>query len=326
MLKCFTMKHAPHLTIVTPVYHARASLVSLYERIKLAVESSITKEFELIMVDDASPDLSWEIIEKLVEQDPRVKGIQLTRNFGQYYALTAGLDQARGEWVVILDCDLQDRPEEIPNLYAKAQEGFDIVLAQRIERHDSALKKASSWAFYKVFSYLTDTVQDPSTAQFGIYHQRVIHTFTHMREQLRFLPAFIQWVGYATTAIPVQHAQRESGKSSYSFGRLLNLALDTMIAFSDKPLRLVIKLGLIISVIALVYAGMLIVEKLMGRPNILGWPSLMVSIWFFSGLNIFVIGMIGLYVGKIFAEVKHRPLYLINQIKTNPDRTYDDSK
>ena len=311
----------PFISIVTPLYRGEATIATLYERVRDVLERELTHQFELIIVDDASPDQGWAVVQQLVLEDPRVKGLQLSRNFGQYMALTAGLDQAQGEWVVIMDCDLQDVPEELPRLYHKALEGFDVVLAQRLERHDTWLKRRSSQAFYAFFSYLTDTRQDPSTSQFGIYHRRVIQTLLGMRERLRFVPAFLGWIGYRQTAIPVRHAEaeRENGKSSYSFKRLFNLAFDTIIAFSDKPLRLIVKLGFSLSVLSILYAGSVIFNALFGVPEPLGWSSLMAVIAFFSGLIIFLLGINGLYVSRIFDEVKGRPLYIISSMALHPD-------
>ncbi len=308
----------PQFSIVTPVYRSSESLVTLYERIQKTMDEFISEEFELIMVNDASPGNDWEIIRTLADRDARVKGINLSRNFGQYYALTAGLDQARGEWIIILDCDLQDQPEEIPQLFAKACEGYDIVLAQRIERQDSWFKRFCSKSFYTVFSYLTDTKQDPSTAQFGIYHRKVVNTLIEMRERLRFLPAFIQWVGFRSTAIPVAHGARDHSPSSYSFRRLLALALDTMIAFSDKPLRLIVRLGFIITSLSFLAGIFFFIETLAEGTNIdpatKGWPSLMISLCFFSGLIISLLGINGIYISKIYDEVKKRPLYIVQEI------------
>jgi glycosyltransferase involved in cell wall biosynthesis len=311
----------PHISVITPVYKAENTIEKLYSRVRDVLESELTSDFEFILVDDASPDRVWPIIEQLVQHDPRVRGLQLSRNFGQYMALTAGLDQARGEWIIIMDCDLQDVPEEIPHLYRKAQEGFDIVLAQRVERQDNLLKRMSSQAFYAVFSYLTDTRQDPSTAQFGIYNRRVVQTLVGMRERLRFLPAFIDWIGFRATAIPVRHAEREDGCSSYSFKKLLNLAFDTMVAFSDKPLRLMIKLGFLISLLSVFLILYAVADALFGaaESRFYGWASLMTAISFFSGLIIFLLGINGLYISRIFDEVKHRPLYIVGKVCVNPD-------
>ncbi len=321
-----TAQPPPLISIVTPLYRGEATIAALYERVRDVLEREITHQFELIIVDDASPDQGWAVVQQLVLEDPRVKGLQLSRNFGQYMALTAGLDQAQGEWVVIMDCDLQDVPEELPRLYHKALEGFDVVLAQRVERHDTWLKRLSSRAFYAFFSYLTDTRQDPTTSQFGIYHRRVIQTLLSMRERLRFVPAFLGWIGYRQTAIPVRHAEaeRENGSSSYSFKRLLNLAFDTIIAFSDKPLRLIVKLGFTLSMLAILYAGYVTINALLGVPEPLGWSSLMAVIAFFSGLIIFLLGINGLYVSRIFEEVKGRPLYIVSSVALHPELAETD--
>ena len=308
----------PLISVITPVYRGESSIEALYTRVKNTLETHLTARFEFIMVDDQSPDRAWPVIERLVSNDPRVVGVRLSRNFGQYMALTAGLDRAQGEWVIILDCDLQDVPEEIPKLYAKAQEGFDIVLAQRVERQDTFFKRFCSQAFHKVFSYLTETQQDPSTAQFGIYHRNVVQTLIGMRERLRYLPAFIDWIGFRVTRIPVEHAEREHGGSSYSFNRLLHLAFDTILAFSDKPLRLIVKLGVSIALCSLLAAITLVIRAWMGFQEPLGWTSLMVAISFFSGLMILIMGLNGLYIARIFDEVKGRPLYIVQQVCVHP--------
>jgi glycosyltransferase involved in cell wall biosynthesis len=305
------MKNAK-ISVVTPVYRCAPCLVQLYNRLRAALEP-ITADFEIIMVNDHSPDDAWSVICELSRRDRRVKGVNFSRNFGQHYAITAGLDFASGDWVVVMDCDLQDRPEEIPKLYAKAQEGYDIVFGKRVERQDRFLKRMSSKLFYRVFSYLTETEQDASIANFGIYHRKVIDTVINMREQLRFFPTMVKWVGFRSTAIPIEHASREEGKSSYSWKRLLNLAFDVIISFSDKPLRLTVKLGFFLSLFSFLYALYIVIRALLGIRGIMGWPSLIVSIWFFSGLIIFILGIIGIYISKIYEETKKRPIYIVKE-------------
>jgi dolichol-phosphate mannosyltransferase len=306
----------PYISIVIPVYKCGESLEELYTRLCLTLEK-ISSNFEIIMANDACPHNSHEIIKQLVNKDKRVKGIFLSRNFGQHYAITAGLDFSKGDWVVVMDGDLQDQPEEILKMYNKAIEGYDIVLGKRISRQDNALKRLSSKLFYKVFSYLTETKQDGSIANFGIYNRKVIKSITEMRESLRFFPTMIRWLGYKVIAIEIEHGKRELGKSSYSLRRLINLSLDVMLAFSDKPLRLTVKLGLILSVSSFMYAIYIFARAIMGIESMLGWPSLIVSIWFFSGIIIFIMGVIGIYVGKIFDEVKRRPLYIVDEFYVN---------
>lgn len=301
-----------HLSIVSPVYRAEKILPALVQRITDAVKP-ITDEFEIVLVDDFSPDHSWAVIEQLAEDNPRIKGIKLSRNFGQHYAITAGLDHARGEWVVVMDCDLQDRPEEIPMLYQKAQQGFDIVLARRIDRKDTLLKRLFSKYFYKILSYLTGSEQDETVANFGIYHQNVVRAIGQMRESIRYFPTMVQWVGFRLAKMEVQHDERFEGKTSYNLKKLLRLATDIILAFSDKPLRLLVKGGLTIATVFFFVAIFYLIKWFRGEILVLGYTSLIISVWLLSGIIIATLGVVGLYVGKIFEGVKNRPIYLIEK-------------
>lgn len=302
-----------YLSIVSPVYRAENLVGELVARINRSMEP-VTGEYEVILVEDGSPDGSWAAIERICAEHPRVKGIKLSRNFGQHYAITAGLAAATGSWVVVMDCDLQDQPEEIPRLLAKALEGNDLVLASRSVRMDGWRKRISSKLFYSLFSYLTDSTQDPSVANFGIYHQRVIHAILSMGDQIRFFPTMSQWVGFKRTKLDVEHAARPEGGSSYTWSKMMDLAFNNIIAFSDKPLRLTIRLGLCISVAAFIMAGYFLIKYLRGEIIVLGYASLILSIWFFSGLAIFILGVMGLYLGKVFEKVKSRPVYIVDKV------------
>lgn len=213
--------------------------------------------------------------------------------------------------MVVMDCDLQDRPEEIPSLYAKAQEGYDSVFAQRIHREDKWLKRISSRAFYSVFSYLTGTKQDASVANFGIYRRCVIDAILAMGDRFRYFPTQVQWVGFRKAYLPVQHAERAEGKSSYNFGRLMRLALDTMISFSDKPMRLMVKAGFAVTLVSLIIGVVYLVKFLSGDIVVLGYTSLILSVWIIAGIIISLLGVVGLYIGKMFDTVKHRPTFII---------------
>ncbi|MDP2235948.1 MAG: glycosyltransferase family 2 protein [Bacteroidales bacterium] len=302
----------PHLSIVSPVYRAEKILPVLVQRITDAVKL-ITNDFEIILVDDFSPDNSWAVIEELAKENTTIKAIKLSRNFGQHYAITAGLDHAKGEWIVVMDCDLQDRPEEIPLLYKKAQEGFDIVLARRSVRKDKLLKRLFSKYFYKALSYLTGSEQDESVANFGIYHQKVNDAIRQMRESIRYFPTMVQWVGFRTVKIEVQHDERYEGETSYNLRKLLHLAADIILAFSDKPLRILVKGGLLIALIFFVVALIYLIKWFRGDIVILGYTSLIISVWLLSGIIIATLGVVGLYIGKIFEGVKNRPIYLIEK-------------
>lgn len=301
-----------HLSVVSPVYGCKASLPELYERL-VASLSSITPSFEIIFVNDACPQNSWECIEALCAKDARVKGINLSRNFGQHYAISAGLDHAKGEWVVVMDCDLQDQPEEIIKFYAKAQEGYEIVFGQRVERQDSFFKRMGSVAFNRVLEYFTDTKHDNTLANFGIYHRKVIDTINTYREQSRDFLLFAKMVGFRQAIIEIDHAPRAHGQSSYTLSKLFKLAIDSIVSHSNKPLRLSIQLGFSISTISLVFALWLIVRYFFYGTTTEGWTSLMVSMFFMFGLLFALIGIVGLYIGKIFDEVKRRPLYIIQK-------------
>ncbi len=300
----------PVISVIIPVYKAEKMLDELYKRLKSSLEK-ITDNFEIILIEDCGGDRSWEIIQDLAQYDSRVKGIQFTRNFGQHYGITAGLDHCKGEWAVIMDCDLQDRPEEIPRMYAKATEGYDVVLALRGQRQDPFLKRMSSVLFYKVFRYLTEMDYDGDSGIFRIVSRRVIDNYLLMREQLRFFGGIIHWMGFSTAHVQVEHGERFDGKSTYTLAKLWKLAMETIIAYSDKPLRLTIRLGFLMSFVSFLFGFYIILRSLFTDIPVLGWSSLMVSLYFIGGVVIFILGILGIYLGKTFDETKKRPLYII---------------
>ena len=301
-----------HLSIVSPVYRAELIVEELVKRINAAV-ASITDSYEIILVEDCGPDNSWAKIEEECKKDSRVKGIKLSRNFGQHHAITAGLDHSKGAWIVVMDCDLQDRPEEIPNLYKKAQEGYDIVYARRKDRKDKFIKRMSSKLFYSAFFYLSGIKQDSTIANFGIYSRKAINAINSLREPMRGFAPMAKWVGFKNTAIDVVHAERFEGESSYNWSRLIKLALDIAISYSDKPLKLVIKTGMFISLFSLLYIIYTLICYFTGVIKLTGFTSLIISIWFLSGLIIFTLGVIGQYVGRSFEGIKNRPIYIIDE-------------
>ncbi|MCF8340672.1 MAG: glycosyltransferase family 2 protein [Chitinophagaceae bacterium] len=305
------MNNNVHISIISPVYNASEILNTLIERIIQNIEL-ITDSYEIILVEDGGSDNSWEVIKDAAKLNSKIKACQLSRNFGQHYAITAGIDISDGDWLIIMDCDLQDRPEEIINLYQKANEGFDIVLARREFRKDTKLKKIYSLFFYRILGYLTGTNQDETIGNFGIYNSKVIREIKKMNESIRYFPTMIKWVGFNTTAINVKHSLRNSGKSAYNFKKMLNLAIDIILAYSDKPIRLIIKLGLVISLISFFLSIFTFYKWIIGDIQVSGYSSLIISIWFLSGFIITTLGLVGLYIGKIFEGVKKRPLYIIN--------------
>lgn len=301
-----------NLSVISPVYHAENLLEELVERIKGTVDPLVVS-FEIVLVDDHSGDNSWHEIERLSILHPEIVGVKLSKNFGQHYAISAGLDESKGEWVVVLDCDLQDQPEEIKSLFTKASEGYDVVLAKRSSRKDGLVKKLSSKLFYRTLAWLTGSHQDESIGNFGIYHRKVINQIIGMRESIRYFPTMVKWVGFKQTKIEVTHAGRGEGKSNYSYNKLFDLALDIMLAYSDKPIRLTVKLGFGIALSGFLFAIYTLFNYFKGEIIVAGYASLIISIWVLTGFILITLGIVGLYVGKIFEGVKNRPIYIIEK-------------
>ena len=306
-------KWSPDISVVIPIYLNEPFIEELSSRLIKSLEI-ITKNFEIILIDDYCPDNSWDKIKDQAHKDKRIKGIRFSRNFGKYKAITAGIDACRGEWVVVMDGDLQDRPEEIERLYKKAvEEGHDIVFARRKNRKDHFFKKLSSRLFYMILNKLSDTKIDSRVASFGIYSKKVIDNFKRMREQNRLFLLFISWLGFKPEFIDVEHEERSSGRSAYTFYERIKLAISAIISMSNKPLKIAAKIGFFISFISFLYGIFLIIRHFIWGVPVMGWTSLMVSVWFVGGLIFSLLGILGLYIGRIFDEVKYRPIYVIQE-------------
>lgn len=302
---------APHISIVSPVYGCVGCLEDLVDQVASSI-SELGRSFELILVDDASPDGSWQRIVELSATHRWVHGVRLARNFGQHAAISAGVKQARGEWVVVMDCDLQDIPSEIPRLYQHAVKGnHDIVFAQRVQRQDGALKRFSSWAFFKLLTWLTGIKQDSSTANFGVFRRTVIDAVNAMPERDRCFPLMIKWVGFNMSFLPVEHGRRTHGQSSYNLRKLLKLALEISLSYSEKPLRMVAGLGMAASAFAFLLVGFAVLRWLSGDVAVAGFTSIVASIWLSSGLVLFSLGIVGLYVGQVFRNAQGRPSFIL---------------
>lgn len=312
------MDAKPYISIVSPVYRGEKMIDELVRRNVESV-SSITDDYEIILVNDASPDNSWDEILKQCAVNPRVKGINLSRNFGQHYAITAGLHYAKGDWVVVMDCDLQDRPEEIPNLYKKAMEGFDIVYARRVVKHVGWWKRFSSVAFHKVFDWLSGVKTDPAIANFGIFHQRVIAEYNKVPQQARSFGSIIGTLGFKRGFVEVEQDESARGNSSYTLRKLLAHSFNIIVSSTNKPLRLAVGLGFVMAMVSFILALYNVIAKLTGIIRVSGYTTTIFSIWFVGGLLLFVMGVLGLYVGKIFDQVKGHPLYVVRD-EVNVDR------
>jgi glycosyltransferase involved in cell wall biosynthesis len=311
------------ISVVSPVYKAERILNDLVAQIESELKK-ITDSYEIILVEDGGPDQSWTVIEQLCKQNSRVKGIKLSRNFGQHSAISAGLQFSSGEWVVVMDCDLQDRPDQIVKFYEKGKAGFDIVQGSRVNRNDSWFKKKFSWLFYRILAYLSGIPQDNTIANFGIYHRKVIQAVNKLPERMRFFPTLLAVVGFKRVVIDIEHAARPEGSSSYTFSKLLDLGLDVILANSNKPLKLIVKFGLFTSLLSILYSLIILIMYVKGEIKVLGYTSLIVSLWFLFSILMIVLGVIGLYVGKVYEGVKSRPIYVVDQILNSPETVTDN--
>ena len=300
------------LSIVSPVYHGEKMLNELVQRIHAAIKE-LTDDYEIILVNDCSPDLSWQKITGICSHDKKVKGINLSRNFGQPYAITAGLSYAAGEYVAVIDCDLQNKPEDLPAMYRKAKEGYDIVSARRVVREDTFLKRLSSATFHRVYDFLSGFKTDKAVAEFGIYSRKVVKVYCSIPEYSRSFVELVHTLGFKKTTVDVLHDHRLEGESSYNLYRLLKLSYDSIISNSNRPLHLAVSLGLIMSVISFLMAVYNIFAKFYGLNEVVGYTSTIFSIWFVGGLLLFMMGILGLYIGKIFDQVKGRPVFIVSE-------------
>ena len=299
-----------HISVVSPIYKGEKMLDELVSRITASVKQ-ISDDYEIVLVNDASPDDSWNKISEICQKDKHVKGVNLSRNFGQQYSTTAGLSVATGEWIAVIDCDLQNPPEEIPRLYAKAQEGYDTVFAQRVERQDTFLKKLSSTVFNKAFSFMTDSYQDKTAAEFGLYSRKVIDAVLSMGDFIRYFPVMVKWVGFRIAYLPVQHSERAEGTSGYTLAKLLDVTSDSMIGFSNKPLRMTLYFGVGIVCLSLLMVLYYLFDFLINGTDVSGFTTLVISVWLVAGILTSILGVLGLYLGKVFDQVKQRPTYII---------------
>jgi dolichol-phosphate mannosyltransferase len=310
-------RQPPRTSVVSPVYGCIGCLEELVLRVKAAIPPE-RGPVEIVLVDDASPDGAWSRIEELSALHPEVRGLRLSRNFGQHLAIAAGLAHARGEWVVVMDCDLQDVPEEIPKLLGAAQPGTDVVLGRRVERQDSLGKRASSYLFFRLLSWLTGVRQDHSVANFGAYSRKVVDVLNAMPEADRVFPLMVRWTGLPATHVDVEHAERTSGRSGYSLARLMRLATNIVLSYSDKPLRLVVKLGLAFALVSLLIVAASIYRFIAGDVQVAGYTSIVASVWLVGSVIILCTGLVGLYLGRLYNDAKRRPAWIVRQESNRP--------
>jgi dolichol-phosphate mannosyltransferase len=298
------------INVVAPIYNEEGLVKEFVKQVSINLET-FTKDYKILLIDDGSKDKSWNEITEICENNRKIIGIKLSKNFGHHYAITAGIHNSDSEWVVVMDSDLQDRPEVIPELFQKATEGFDVVFVNRTNRPESFWYKSLQKIFYFILRVLSGIKFDSNQANFSIINKKVVEAFKQFPEQSRFYGSTIKWLGFKKSYIRAQHGKRFHGKPSYTFKKRIRLASDIILAFSDRPLKFAAYLGLIISLISFIMIGWIIFQVLRDGFSVVGWASLMASIFLIGGMLIFILGIVGIYISKIFNEVKHRPLFVI---------------
>jgi polyisoprenyl-phosphate glycosyltransferase len=301
------------ISVVVPVLNEQGNIPYLYRSL-IEEFDQLWYDFEVIFVDDGSRDRSADIIRKLHANDPRVKLVSLSRNFGHQMAVTAGLESARGAAVIMMDADLQHPPAVIPEMIARWQQGFDVVYTVRKTTEGVGLfKRLTSAAYYRLINRIIDTRIIPSAADFRLIDRKVVNCLNGIRERSRFVRGLVTWVGFRQTAIPYVAAKRHAGTTKYSLGRMLSFAVDGITSFSTFPLRCSTYLGFLSALAGIPYAVWAIYLKLFTDATVSGWSSLIVAVLFLGGVQLIALGILGEYVGRIYEEVKQRPLYLVQE-------------
>ena len=306
------------LTIAIPVHNEDTVLPELLRRIRAVVDFVPGGPHEFVFVDDGSADQTFAILEDAARQDGRILVISLSRNFGHQAALTAALDHATGDAVVVMDADLQDIPEAIPRLVERYKEGYDVVYAQRIRRKEPWTLRFCYFVFYKMLALLSEEQLPLDAGDFGLMSRRVVDHLRRMPEHHRYLRGLRSWVGFRQIGLPIERGERQSGRSKYGFLRLLKLAADGIFAFSIVPIRAAALIGATVTFLSMLYVVYAVYAKLFLQQSPQGFTALIVTVTFLSGVVLFFLGVIGEYVGRIYEETKARPPYLISRIVGGP--------
>jgi dolichol-phosphate mannosyltransferase len=299
----------PELSVVIPAYGCADCLGALVARLRASIEP-LTSDFEILLIDDRSTDGGWDVIRRLAAEEPRLRGFRLSRNFGQHAAITAGLAGARGRWIVVMDCDLQEPPELIPRLYAKAQEGYDIVRTRRRGRRHSAFRRATSRIYRRLFLESGDE-SDYSTL--SLISRKVADAFLRLGDRDREYLLVLDWLGFSSATIEFQHADRHAGESTYTLRHLLRVASDGMFFRTTVLLRLIVALGFLVALGGVGLGAFYVYDKLDSDSSPPGYTSLAVLVLLLSATSLISLGVVGLYVGRIFEQVKQRPLFVVDE-------------
>jgi len=303
------------LSVVVPCYNEQAVIDELVARLTATCEGQFAGRYEIVLVNDGSADRTWELICHHAGVSPAIVGVDLSRNHGHQLALTAGLNEARGELVLVIDADLQDPPELLPRMLDKLGEGYDVVYGQRVERHgESRFKRATAAGFYRLLDRLIDIPIPRDTGDFRLMTRRVVDHLNAMPERYRFVRGMVSWVGFRQTGIPYERDPRFAGETHYSLSQMLALAFDGITSFSTLPLRLASHLGLAFGAAGIGALGWVLVSYLR-RGTVTGWASLIAVILILGSVQLMILGVIGEYLGRMYLEAKQRPLFIVREIR-----------
>jgi glycosyltransferase involved in cell wall biosynthesis len=303
------------VAVVVPAYNEADGLEQFHARLA-PVLAGLDTDARVLYVDDGSRDATWDVIRRIADRDPQVAALRLSRNFGKELALTAGLDAVDADAVIVIDADLQDPPELIPQLIARWREGFDVVYGTRLEREgETWLKKFTAAAFYRVMERLSRTAIPRDTGDFRLLSRRALAALRQVRERHRFMKGLFGWVGFRQCALPYHREARHAGTTKFNYWRLWNFALEGITSFSTAPLRIATYVGLFTAFAAFAFGGWIIMKTLLWGDPVAGYPSLMAVMLFLGGVQLVALGIIGEYLGRLFDEAKQRPLYLVDELR-----------
>lgn len=300
------------ISVVSSVYQAAACVDEFQRRVSAAL-AGITDAYEIILVDDGSLDVSWDRITELARQDSRVRGLRLSRNFGQHLAIAAGLSASRGTYVIVLDCDLQDPPELIPQLVEQADAGYDVVATIRRSRSASWFRTNASKLFYLLTRMLSSPYVRPNSNTFSLIKRKVVKAYLRTFDRYSPYPFVLNWLGFRTTYIEMDHARRAAGSSSYTLTKLVRVAVNGLVTQSTRLLHISTVIGLLFSVLSLIQIIWIIYIKLTRTGVLPGWASVMAVLWFVGGTILFSLGVVGLYLTRMFEQTQNRPPFVIGE-------------
>jgi len=305
---------SPTFSFVLPVHNEAGNLDELYRRIATVMEG-VGEPFEVIFVDDGSYDESLEVMKAIRGRDPRVKLVSLSRNFGHQAAITAGLDLSRGDATIVMDSDLQHPPEVVPRMISSWREGFEIVNAIRADRSgETVFKRFTARMFYWLLCRLSHIEMSPNVGDFRLIDRKALDAFKSLRESTRYLRGMFSWVGFRQTALPYEYRDRHAGEPKYNFRRMLTFAVNGLVSFSNAPLELALHIGFVVAGLSFLAGIGDLVAKILAVDTVPGWLSITITVSFLGGMQLLILGVMGIYMSRMYEEIKSRPLYIVREV------------